>query len=264
MKILWLTDIHLDFLTSKEFETFINSLVQEEADSIFISGDIANANSIEFVLKTMAVRIQIPIYFVLGNHDFYHSSISKVREKIKLLCDSISNLHYLTFNSIVKLNSKTALIGHDGWGDGRLGDYNNSQVLLNDFNYIEELKSLKKSSALGILNKLGNQSAIHFESYLPKALNQFNHVIVLTHVPPFKEAAWHEGEFCDDNWLPFFSNKSLGDVLYKNMLNHPDRKMTILCGHTHSSGKSKILNNLFTITGEAKYFNPVIQSIINI
>jgi 3',5'-cyclic-AMP phosphodiesterase len=38
------------------------------------------------------------------------------------------------------LTPNTALVGHDGWGDGRLGDLNWSGVILNDFLLIEELR----------------------------------------------------------------------------------------------------------------------------
>jgi hypothetical protein len=32
---------------------------------------------------------------------------------------------------------------------------------------------------------------------LPAALGRFRHVVVLTHVPPFREACWHEGRISD-------------------------------------------------------------------
>ena len=36
-----------------------------------------------------------PIYFVLGNHDYYFGSIDKVRKAVKQLCQERPNLHYL-------------------------------------------------------------------------------------------------------------------------------------------------------------------------
>jgi predicted MPP superfamily phosphohydrolase len=47
------------------------------------------------------------------------------------------------------------------------------------------------------------------------------------------------------------------------MLQHPNRKMTVLCGHTHGGGTAQILPNLTTITGPAEYRSPVIQSIFD-
>ncbi len=47
-----------------------------------ISGDIAEATSIELILKEMASTIQKPIYFVLGNHDYYRGSINDLRSTV--------------------------------------------------------------------------------------------------------------------------------------------------------------------------------------
>jgi hypothetical protein len=40
--------------------------------------------------------------------------------------------------------------------------------------------------------------------------------------------------------------------------------MTVLCGHTHSSGECQILPNLLVKTGEAMYGTPKIQEILEI
>ncbi|MEA3468158.1 MAG: hypothetical protein U9R57_08050 [Thermodesulfobacteriota bacterium] len=40
---------------------------------------------------------------------------------------------------------------------------------------------------------------------------------------------------------------------------YPDRQMTVLCGHTHSSGQVTILPNLLVKTGGAEYGSPMIQ-----
>jgi len=40
--------------------------------------------------------------------------------------------------------------------------------------------------------------------------------------------------------------------------------MVVLCGHTHSSGETQILPNLFVKTGRAEYGAPELQEIINV
>jgi 3',5'-cyclic-AMP phosphodiesterase len=94
---------------------------------------------------------------------------------------------------------------------------------------------------------------------LRKALNVADHVVVLTHVPPFVEAAWHRGAHSDPDWLPFFACKAAGDVLKNTMENHPHKRMTVLCGHTHGGGVSHILPNLVVYTGAARYGHPTIH-----
>ncbi len=63
-------------------------------------------------------------------------------------------------------------------------------------------------------------------------------------------------------WLPHFSCRAVGDVLKKCMSAYPDRQMTVLCGHTHSSGQATILPNLLVKTGGAEYGSPMIQEIL--
>jgi hypothetical protein len=43
---------------------------------------------------------------------------------------------------------------------------------------------------------------------------------------------------------------------------YPDHQMTVLCGHTHSSGQADILPNLLVKTGGAEYGSPMIQEIL--
>jgi hypothetical protein len=96
---------------------------------------------------------------------------------------------------------------------------------------------------------------------VPKALERFEHVLFLTHVPPFRDACWHEGKISDDEWLPYFTCKAAGDALVEVMRARPDRTMTVLCGHTHSPGNAQILPNLKVRTGGATYGSPRVESV---
>ena len=261
MKTIWLTDIHLEFLDGRGFGRFMKELRDSNGDAILISGDIAQAPNVGDYLSTIAQTLAIPIYFVLGNHDFYRGSISGVRTMATRLSNGSSHLHWLNVCGTVYLNSTTCLVGHDGWGDARLGDFHNSRVMLNDFHLISELTGLSRGELLHILHRLGDEAAEHLRKVLPEAFEAAEHVVVLTHVPPFLEAAWYDGQYCDPDWLPFFSCKAVGDLLYEVMQKHQDKRMTVLCGHTHGGGTSQILPNLVTLTGPAEYGHPVIQEI---
>lgn len=261
MKTIWLTDIHLEFLNDSGFSLFIQELGDKNADAVLISGDIAQAPTVEGYLSKMAQTLAIPIYFVLGNHDFYHGSISGVRAAVTRLSKGSPYIHWLNVCSAIYLNSTTCLVGHDGWGDARLGDYHNSAIMLNDFLLISELTGLSRGDLLQKLQHLGDEAAEHFRTVLPETLKSAEHLVVLTHVPPFLETAWYDGCYCDPDWLPFFSCKAAGDILSEVMQKHPDKRMTVLCGHTHGGGTSQILPNLVTLTGRAHYGHPVIQEI---
>ena len=68
-RVVWLSDIHLNFLNPKERETFFSSILEQNPDALFITGDIAEAPTLEPLLMEMNQSIQRPVYFVLGNHD---------------------------------------------------------------------------------------------------------------------------------------------------------------------------------------------------
>ena len=83
-------------------------------------------------------------------------------------------------------------------------------------------------------------------------------------MPPFREACWHEGRISDDDWLPHFTCKAVGDVLSEAMRARPDRQMTVLCGHTHGAGEAEILPNLRVSTGGAVYGEPEVQRVFEV
>jgi len=95
-------------------------------------------------------------------------------------------------------------------------------VALNDWKFIEELMGLDQEEHLTKLHALGDEAAAHFRSVLPDALARFRHVIAVINVPPFRESCWHEGRISDDDWLPHFACKAVGDVLQEAMEANPD------------------------------------------
>ncbi len=162
------------------------------------------------------------------------------------------------------MSEDTCLIGHDGWADGRLGDYARSEVLLNDYRLIEELAGLDKEARRARLHALGDEAAAHLRALLPEALRRFRRVIVLTHVPPFKEACWHRGEISNDDWLPHFACRAVGEVLSEATAAHPECEMTVFCGHTHSAGEAQVLPNLRVLTGGVEYGRPALQRALTV
>ena len=123
---------------------------------------------------------------------------------------------------------------------------------------------LDHATRLQKLHALADEAAAHFRALLPDALQRFEKLIVVTHVPPFREACWYRGRPSDDAWLPHFSCKVVGDVLAEAMAAHPDRDMTVLCGHTHGAGEAQILPNLRVLTGGAIYGKPNIQRVLKV
>jgi predicted phosphohydrolase len=263
-RLAWATDVHLNFLAPHGLDYFCEALATEEPDAVLITGDIAEAPTLEPLLSRVAASLRTPIYFVLGNHDYYRSSIVQVREAVVDLCRRSEWLAWLPAIGVVPLAADTALVGVDGWADGRLGDYVRSPVMLNDYVLIAELAGLTRAARLARLQALGDGEAERLSGPLAEALARYPRVIVGTHVPPFKEACWHEGKVSNDEWLPHFSSRAVGEVLRRAALAWPDRKIRVLCGHTHGAGTAEILPNLKVVTGGAEYGEPRVQGVIEL
>jgi 3',5'-cyclic-AMP phosphodiesterase len=261
----WLTDIHLDFVTTAEQRhLFYAAMKQAAVDVWLVGGDVGEADTVGAFLHEMAVVVEKPVYFVLGNHDYYGSSVAALRAEIRALCAKVPNLHYLSAENAINLGTTTALVGHDGWADLQYGDFKRSSVWMRDYSLIEDLKGIKKAGLLPVMTKLADEAAEHFRRVLPSVLERTPQVLVLTHVPPFREACWHEGKISDYEWLPHFTCKAVGYVLLEMMQRYPQRNMMVLCGHTHGSGKVDILPNLRVLTGGAEYGDPKIQRIYTV
>lgn len=267
MKLIWLTDIHLNFPDKEGRQNFYQKIIKANGDAILITGDIAEASSIAMLLQEMATYIKKPIYFVLGNHDFYGGEINIVKNEMTLLSQKEPLLNWLPTSGYKILDNDTMLIGQDGWADGRLGDFQNSRVSLNDSRMIVDLfqqKLLGKEKLLKKMQQLADDDARKLNYQLKQIINKNpKQIIVLTHVPPFKETALHEGKICDDSYLPYFSSKTTGDVLMQIAKENPKIKFLVLCGHTHSRSIYSPLENLIIKTGKAEYFHPEIQEVID-
>lgn len=266
MKFAWLTDVHLNFLYPEERKMFYQKDLKGKCDGVLITGDIAEAPSLIKILNEMADEFKSPIYFVLGNHDYYRGKIDEVHTAISALVKANKQLFWLPASGIQKLTNDTVLLGQDGWADGRFGDYENSQVSLNDSRLIADLfqsKILGKAQLLEKMQQLADIDAAQLEIDLICAIKENpKRIIVLTHVPPFKEACKHMGQISDENWLPYFSSKIMGDVLKEIAEKYPSIEFLVLCGHTHSAADYRVLDNLTVRAGDVEYSQPKVQEFI--
>jgi 3',5'-cyclic AMP phosphodiesterase CpdA len=264
MKLAWATDIHLDFCSPQVRERFYGQVRGAAPDALLITGDIADARSLERLLLELAEAVDMPVYFVLGNHDFYGSTVCDVRDRARELGVRDERLHWLPVAGIVPLGAGSVLVGHDGWADGRFGDWWRSSVVLNDYLHIRDLApaNLVRSDLLGRIQALAAEAAEYFREILPRALGEHDRVVVATHVPPFREACWHEGRISGDEWLPHFSSKIVGEVLLEAAGAHPRTEVTVVCGHTHGEGTAQMLPNLVVRTGGAAYGKPGLQAVL--
>ncbi len=269
-RVLWVTDPHFNFVNLPEWDRFINVLKAHAADAILLTGDVSEAEDFSFQLGRLAREIGLPVLFVLGNHDFFHGSIAESRRRANACHNADSHLIYMTSHAPISIGEGWTVIGDDGWADCRIGRYHDSPVQLADYQLIEDLQHLSAWDRLPIVRREGAASACRLRRQLESARLQSEHSgqpprsILLTHIPPFREACWYRGKTADDDWAPFFTCYSVGWMLKRYCVRYPDHHVLVLCGHTHSAGKVQIIDNLSVWTGGAEYSKPRVAEVIEL
>jgi predicted phosphohydrolase len=264
VRATWLTDIHLNFLRPLARQAFYGRIRHEQPDILLVTGDIGESDSLLGFLDDLAGIA--PIYFVLGNHDYYRSSIATVRAAMQRLDDRMT---WLPAHDPLRLTTRVVLVGADGWGDARCGDLGSS-VQLSDWQLIDDFKKLKGDRAARdqVLQRLGANEARALRDRLAQAPD-CPEMLVLTHVPPFPEACVYEDQPSEPGYLPWFTCISTGEVLADHARAHPEQRITVLCGHAHGRGTFQPLPNLEVRTGGwpagvEDYGNPVVQATIEL
>lgn len=267
-RLIWCSDIHLNFLSEVKRREFYHEVNQNSTsdDVVVISGDIAESHNVVELIKEMKQACSIPVYFVLGNHDFYGSNIASVKRSVK-------PLGYLGSKQFVELSASTALVGVDSWGDCRYGDYENSRLTMSDWIYIDDLigpygsrnyifdRDLLKDK----LQELADKDAASLAKKIRAAIRAgYTKIILVTHVPPFEEAALYAGRKSTPDGLPFFASKILGEKILPIAKKHKNIDFLWLSGHTHSRAEYKPCDNMTIRVADAKYYYPCIEDVIEV
>ncbi len=275
MRLVWVTDPHLNFLrVPGSVEAFIRYLREETNCAAFVfTGDLSEAPQLHQHLFELEQGAEVPVYFVLGNHDHYNGSFEESHE--------IATQHpgYLE-RRVVELSPEVCLIGQDGWYDAQFGDPQAPRFGMNDWRLIRELHQVPGNPFYNNLARKHNVAARRAlieecrrraeeqtriaEETLLRALDQYRTVVFATHVPPFDQATWHEGQMSEPKWIPWFSSKVMGEMLLRIMDQHPEKRLIVLCGHTHGSGIHRPSPNVTVLTGEAYYYRPGIAGMFNV
>lgn len=99
MKIRLISDIHCEF-DSDNGEYFLESFPNEDIDVLIIAGDLATGKSI-FTNALRKLCDKFPnVVYVMGNHEYWGSSIADRISELEELDDEIDNLHFLENRSI--------------------------------------------------------------------------------------------------------------------------------------------------------------------
>jgi predicted phosphohydrolase len=254
-KYVWITDCHL--LPWHRYR-LLNLILDEKPKGVIITGDISHSGPL--VLKDLdflGKRIGRPLYFVLGNHDFYLSSFQAIHIGLRELCAKHKNLIWLTEREVVSLTEEVSLIGVEGWYDARLGNPNHIKHTF-DHRLIKEIKQLPNWGAkVALFRELADRSAQLATEKLQQALEVSKTVYLATHYPPWFEANRASGTLMEKFWTPYNTNQILGQALERVMETHKKRQLIVLCGHTHTQTFVQVSRNIECWVNNASYLRPV-------
>jgi predicted phosphohydrolase len=243
-ELVWLSDVHADSLRG-DFPAEVDQLRRENPEGILITGDISNAERLDEHLAVIST-LGCPIFFVLGNHDFWNGSFAGVTALVRSACSKKTNLFFLDESGLVQLGGGTALIGGQGWGDGKAGLGEKSPVTSRDRQLIQEFTDKPREKYFQMLQEMGRASASAFSEIAVPALEGSEHLILATHVPPFAASALREPEY-----LPFYVNVALGDEILRIAHQFPGKKISVYCGHTHRKSIYRPLPNVTVHVADA-------------
>ncbi len=258
-RYLFLTDTHFNFanksplrdpakhLSKKQGIEFLldvrETIQQQQLDGLFLSGDVINGPNVEKHLLWISKILQIPIYFVRGNHENYFSNFKNIQSQISQACQQDSNLHYLDHCQPISLSENTALIGHTGWYDAGYRKPLTPLVFIWDFLFIEDFRKCSSmADRYRLMRQKANEAARILGKKLLEALETHQEVILVTHWPPWVE---HSGSFIGNHfWKPYNASRVLAETLENIMWSFPNKKLTVLAGHSHNAREEQITSNI--------------------
>ena len=277
MKLAWLTDVHFDHLSPHRFDQFLQGLAGTECDAFIITGDVSDGFRVVNDIEHLCEMVERPVYFVLGNHDYYNSSTELVRRDVSSLCMRDQRAVYLPNRSYVALTEKVALVGHDCWYDAVYGDWKTSGFRMCDWvlidDYVDAGAAVNGGHGrvldpnmpviVGKSRALAMQGVEHIERGIDAAIaDGFVRIVIASHVPPFDDAHIHEGKKGDANAQPWFTSGLLGQMLEGKAWSNPGCLFTSLSGHTHGNYVGNRISNLHVKVGGARYGHPTVHGII--
>lgn len=217
MKINILSDLHLGF---GAFDRPVN-----DADVVILAGDISRPRE----AAAWALRFDKPVLYVLGNHEFYGSSIDGAASELKRLCAG-TNVHVLDSGEIVI--GCVRFLGTTLWtdfelfrrGEEKAAAMAEARRLIRDFSTIRRVDTADAAFCPEDSASLFRDQADWLDQRLAKA--HAGPTVVITHHAPSRKSIHRR--FAD----------SLLNACFVSDAEHllgADRVQLWLHGHTHDS-----------------------------
>jgi predicted phosphohydrolase len=252
------SDIHLDHASNGTKRKFLQE-IEKLNTPLFIAGDISDGRKVTSHLEQIAEACKHDVYFVLGNHDYYHSSFAEIDSKISYLMHHYPNLIYLPHMGIVRLNSDTCVIGPDSWYDAKIAPYPHLIPLgMSDFDYIQDLRGLNRFDLFNKFQAKASAGLVHLKEMVGLAVTKYKNIIIMSHPVPFGSMNIHQTSL-SPFYIWYEAGMFLGDFASDNLNNN----FLWLCGHTHDRVEKDYGENFKVCCMGAEYTLPKFGAFLN-
>lgn len=219
MKLQIVNDLHYNW-----------KYVNQGADALLIAGDFGNGLS--ELIRLMKNITDIPVFFVLGNHDYYGEVSQDVVPLVRTLCENIAPNWHLLENDIV-VHEGVRFVGTTLWTD--CGGPANQWFVKQAIKRWPDFQYTKWAEGEVIRNKCVEDLYPQFakaEKFLKFALNEpfEGKTVVMTHFVPVKDKATH----------PRFGNSVENHYFTADLEYLMGKDMLFCFGHTHDFYDFKI------------------------
>lgn len=202
MKVNLISDLHVD---KGKFDADFC----KDCDLIIIPGDVASISQSHLIVELFdKIPKEIPVLYVLGNHEYISSAYNRTEDDMKALCENYPNIQVVN-NEVIILDDCRFIcstLWSDFLGNGPENyDYNKSRM--------DTLFPIEESF---LLDDAGNRTragvkwieaeAIKAQKFIEQELSkEFDgKTIVVTHFAPFLSS--REDEFKHTNFTAFWTN----------------------------------------------------------
>ena len=96
MKLVWITDPHLDFVGELGLLTLAKDIRARRPSALLVSGDLSTANLLPKHLAWLRSAVTCPVNLVLGNHDFYGGTLAGVDGLVGAFCAQHAKFRYVS------------------------------------------------------------------------------------------------------------------------------------------------------------------------
>lgn len=253
------SDVHLDHLSDDGLKRYLRMVASvTSANSIvLVTGDITTSKHLRRHVQDLKNACGGRMLYVLGNHDRWDASFADAPTVLAADASPDGFCVFMDLVGSVEIDEQTCVVGESGWYDGRNGEQGNPRFIMRDWHVIDEYRGREPRTFSSIV---ADTRANVLEQKLRAACQRYERIVVLTHVPPYVESCLHLGRPSDTWALPWFSSQAMGDVLDQIAAEHPNVKLEVLCGHTHSPATYRRSDNLHVTTAKAIYGAPTIES----